>query len=169
MQAEFEQTMRSFAGACQKIDHLRQERLASSHGDLINLVIRLTEKVIGQELATQRNQIAVTLETALEQAISSEEFHITLHPDDLAFAEEKAPALITATRGLEHLVFKTDPGIRRGGCLLESVTCTVDATIDGKLESVRELLEEHPELLLSSEETVDHVPLDPPIQDGNTL
>ena len=152
MQAQFEQCMRGLAEACQKIDNLHSERMASSHADLVNLVISLTEKILDRELSTPRNQIALTLETALEQAIASEEFHITLHPEDLAFAEEKAPALISSIRGLEHLVFKADPGIRRGGCLLESVTCTVDATIDGKMESTRELLTEHPELLLPSED-----------------
>ncbi|MDD2466816.1 MAG: FliH/SctL family protein [Desulfobulbus sp.] len=152
MQAKFDQSVQVFANACQKIDRMHSERMANTHADLVNLVISLTEKILGQELATSRNQIALALETALEQAIASEEFHVTLHPDDLAFAKEKAPALISTIRGLEHLVFKADPGIRRGGCLLDSVTCTVDATIDGKLESARELLKEHPELLVPTEE-----------------
>lgn len=152
MQARFEQSIHSFAEACQKIDELHRKKVAGSHGDLINLVMTLTEKIVDLELSTPRNQIARTLEAALEQAIASEEFHVSLHPDDLAHAEEKAPALIHAIRGLEHLIFKADPNIRPGGCLLESVTCTVDATIDGKLESARELLTEHPELLIAPEE-----------------
>lgn len=152
MQAAFDQSIRSFAEACQKIDNLHDERMASSHTDLVNLVILLTEKILGQELATPRNHIAQTLETALEQAIAGEEFHVTLHPDDLEFAEERAPGLIKSIRGLAHLVFKTDPGVQRGGCLLESVDCTVDATLDGKLKSARELLTEYPELLIPVEE-----------------
>ncbi len=152
MQAQFDQCMQSFVEACQKIDNLHNERLASSHADMVNLVISLTEKILDHELSTARNEIALTLETALEQAIASEEFHVTLHPDDLAFAEERAPTLINSIRSLEHLVFKADPGVRRGGCLLESVSCTVDATIDGKLESAREFLKDHPELLLPTDE-----------------
>jgi len=153
LQTAFDQSIRSFAEACQKIDNLHNERMANSHTDLVNLVISLTEKILGQELSTPRNQIALTLEQALEQAIASEEFQVTLHPDDLEFAEERAPALINSIRGLSNLVFKADPGVRRGGCLLESVNCTVNATLDGKLESVRELLTENPELLMPVEET----------------
>nr|WP_321468784.1 FliH/SctL family protein [uncultured Desulfobulbus sp.] len=152
MQAKFDQCMQSFVEACQKIDNLHSERLASSHADMVNLVISLTEKILDHELSTARNEIALTLETALEQAIASEEFHVTLHPEDLAFAEERAPTLINSIRSLEHLVFKADPGVRRGGCLLESITCTVDATIDGKLESAREFLKDHPELLLPTDD-----------------
>lgn len=158
MHGAFDQSIRSLSEACQKIDNLHNERMASSHADMVNLVISLTEKILGQELATPRNQIALTLEAALEQAIAGEEFHVTLHPDDLAFAEERAPFLINSIRGLEHLVFKADPDVRRGGCLLESVSCTVDATLDGKLASVRELLTEHPELLIPVEDEPESLP-----------
>ncbi len=154
LQADFDLALQSFATACQKIDALREQKLAGSRGDLINLVILLTEKILAQELATPRNIIASTLQSALEQAISSEEYHVTLHPEDLAFAEEKAPELVAAIRGLQQLVFKTDPKIRRGGCLLESVACRVDATIEGQLAGVREMLEDHPEILVPEDETM---------------
>ena len=155
-QANIEQALQSFASACQKIDQINQQRLSGTQADLVNLVISLTEKILSQELSTSRNQIAITLENALEQAIASEEFHVSLNPEDIALAEERAPALISSIRGLEHLVFKADPGIRRGGCLLESVACSVDATIDGKLESARELLNEHPELVFSANDESEH-------------
>lgn len=144
MQLEFQQTIAAFADACQKIDKQRQTMLRHSRSDLINLIIVLSEKIIGQELATPRNIIAATLRTALEQAIDSEEYYVTLHPDDLALAEAEVPEMIAAIRGLERIVFKTDPGMTRGGCLLESATCTVDASIETRLASMRELLEEQP-------------------------
>ena len=72
---------------------------------------------------------------------------MTLHPDDLAFAEAQAPELIASIRGMERMIFKTDPGISRGGCLLESLTCSVDATIETQMEVLKELLQEQPDLL----------------------
>jgi flagellar assembly protein FliH len=166
LQADFDLAMQSLATACQKIDDLREQKLAGSRSDLINLVISLTEKILVQELASPRNFIAGVLQSALEQAITSEEFHVTLHPDDLAFAEQKAPELITTIRGLQQLVFKADPAVRRGGCLLESVACTVDATIDGQLESIREILEDTPEIFAADGEATPP-PLDEaPGEDG---
>lgn len=146
-QATLELTVSAFGEACRKIDNQRRQMLDHSQGDLINLVIALTEKILGQELVTPRNIIANTLQAALEQAIGSEEHYVTLHPDDLAVAEAKAPELIAAIRGLERIVFKTDPLMSRGGCMLESAACTVDASIEGQLAGVRDLLEEHPGLL----------------------
>ena len=146
-ESEFQLAMTAFADACQKIDRQRRTLVEHSRGDIINLIIALTRKIVGEELATPRNVIAATLRSALEQAIDSEEYYVTLHPDDLALAEAKAPEIIAAVRGLERLVFKTDPALTRGGCLLESAVCSVDATMETQLDSLREFLAEETALL----------------------
>lgn len=143
-QMEFQQGISAFAEGCRKIDSLRKRMLNQNRGDLINLIILLSEKILAQELATPRNIIAATLQSALEQAIESEEYYVTVHPEDLAFAEAKAPEVIAAVRGLERLVFKTDDSMTRGGCLLESSASTVDATIETQLAAMKEFLTEQP-------------------------
>jgi flagellar assembly protein FliH len=146
-QADFQHTIEAFAEASQQLDDHRRMLLKRSRGDIINLIIDLSKKILGQELATPRNTIATFLQGAIEQAIECEEYHVTLHPDDLAFAEEKAPELIATVRGLERIVFKTDKTITKGGCLLESAACSVDATIETQMESMKEFLEEQYEAL----------------------
>lgn len=150
--ADFLTACQSLTEACQKLDRQRKELLQQSRGEIVNLIITLSRKVIARELKTPRNIIAATLESALEQAIASEEFYVSLHPDDLAFAEEKAPDIIAAIRGLERLVFKTDNTITRGGCLVESKVCLVDATIETQLENLQNLLEEQADILPHLEE-----------------
>jgi flagellar assembly protein FliH len=149
LQAKFQQATKAFADACQKIDSQRKQQLLQSRGEIINLIITLSKKILGQELSLPRNSIATTLQTALEQAIESEEYYVTLNPDDLAFAEEKVPDLIASIRGLERIVFKTDKSMTRGGCLLESAFCSVDATIETQMETMREYLEKDTSILLN--------------------
>ncbi|WP_157469834.1 FliH/SctL family protein [Desulfobulbus elongatus] len=143
-QMDVHQAVAAFAESCQKLDGQRTTMFRHNRAELINLVVLISEKILRRELATPRNVIAATLEAALEQAIESEEYYVTLHPDDLAVAEARVPELIAAIRGLAHLVFKTDEGMTRGGCLLESAVCTVDASIETQLDSMKELLEEQP-------------------------
>jgi len=149
--AECQQSLNAFAEACQKIDSHRRMLFERSQGDLINIIIAFSKKILGHELTLSRNSIATTLQAAIEQAIESEEFYVTLHPDDLAFAEGKVPELIAAIRGLERIIFKTDKTVTQGGCLLESTNCSVDATIETQLESMKEFLEEQPGLLPAPE------------------
>ena len=145
-QVELQHVVQAFALACQKIDDLHRAILEKSRGDMINVAISLSKKILDQELSIKRDLIATTLEAALEQAIASEEFFVTLHPDDLAAAEKKVPELVASIKGLEHLIFKTDKSVGRGGCRLESNLCSVDATLEGQLAAAREYLEEQTDL-----------------------
>jgi flagellar assembly protein FliH len=165
-QMEFQQTLAAFAEGCQKIDSQRKKMLQQSRGDLINLIILLSEKILGQELATPRNIIAATLQSALEHAIESEEYYVTLHPEDLAFAEAKVPEIIADIRGLERIVFKTDSSMIRGGCLLESSVCTVDASIETQLASMKEFLADQP-IFIPVPEIDKAVPADQPAEEIN--
>lgn len=142
-QHEVQQVVATFTDACQKIDNQRNLLLRHSQAELINLIMMLCEKIVRQELSTPRNLIAATLQSALEQAIASEEYHVTVHPDDLALAEQQTPELIAAIRGIERMVFKTDDAVTRGGCFMESAACTVDATIETQLASLKEFVTEH--------------------------
>lgn len=165
LQMEVQQTVAAFAEGCRKIDHQRKTMLQQSQGDLINLIILLSKKILGQELATPRNIIAATLQSAMEQAIESEEYYVTLHPEDLSFAEAKVPELITSIRGLERIVFKTDDTMARGGCLLESAVCTVDASIETQLDSMKEFLAEQQPLFIPVAESNGPLPPDLPAEE----
>jgi len=144
LKMDLNQAVSAFAEGCQKFDGLRTTMFQRNRAELVNLVVMIAEKILRHELTTSRNVIAATLEAALEQAIESEEFYVTLHPDDLAVAEAKAPELIASIRGLSRLVFKADPHMSRGGCLLESLSCSVDASIELQLDNTREFLEQQP-------------------------
>jgi len=141
-QSELRQAIEAFTRACGDVDKLHEELLEQSHGDMINLVIALSRKIIGREVATGRDVIADTLRKAIELAMKNDAYDIWLNPDDLAVVEKMVPDLIASVQQLNHISLKTDPEIHRGGCRLDSDICTVDATIEAQLETAREFLEE---------------------------
>lgn len=159
-QQETELAINAFHQACQKVDTLRQSLLERYRSDIINTVIGLTQKVIDQELVTNRDVVAKTLENALQQAIACDEFIVTVHPDDLNAVEHAKPDIMTRIHDLKNIIIQTDQALTRGGCLIESKTCSVDATITTQLESAQEFLEEN---TLSFSEDGD-TPAPPPVE-----
>jgi len=135
-------TLETFSQACAGIDTLHNNFLEQSRSEMINIIIAICEKIIGQELATGRDIIADSLSKALELAIRHNEYDVTVHPDDLASAEKIIPELVNSIQSLEHINLKTDPRITRGGCRLDSEVCMVDATIEAQLETAREFLDD---------------------------
>lgn len=142
-QQKMETAINALYQACQKIDTLHHSMLDQYRSNIINTVISLSKKIIGQELMTNRDVIAKTLENALQQAIASDEFIVTIHPDDLNAVEHSKSTLMNRIHGLKNIIIQTDHEVARGGCLIESKTCSVDATIATQLESAQEFLEEN--------------------------
>lgn len=141
-QRQLETAIQAFEASCQKIDETRNAILERYRGEIINTVIEVSQNIINRELDTSRDVIAKTIERSLEQAIPSEEFIITIHPDDLNSVEHIKSGLIARIHGLNNIIIQTDHSITRGGCLLESKACSIDATIETQLESTKEFLEE---------------------------
>jgi flagellar assembly protein FliH len=142
LRAKLRQTLAAFTLACAEVDTLHQDLLEQSRGDMINLVIALSKKIIGHELSTGRDVIVSTLRNAIALAMKHNEYDIWLNPEDLTVVEELVPELISSVQQLKHITLKTDPEITRGGCRLDSDICTVDATIEAQLETARDFLEE---------------------------
>ncbi|PIE59715.1 MAG: hypothetical protein CSA32_02700 [Desulfobulbus propionicus] len=137
----------ALTNGCQKIDSLQQALYDTYREAIIDHIIMLSRSIIDQELTTRRDIIAGKVKSAFQQAIDDEEFTLTIHPDDLAEAEQLQEDLLQQIRSLKHIILRTDLAVERGGFLLESKGCLVDATIQTQLESGREFLEEEIESL----------------------
>lgn len=142
VQTGLQNVIDAFARACTEVDNLHKNLTEQSRGDMINLVIALSKKIIGMELTTGRDIIVKTLQNAIELAVKHNEYDIWLNPEDLSVVEKMVPELISSVQQLEHITLKADPQITRGGCKLDSSVCTVDATIEAQLETAKEFLEE---------------------------
>ncbi|MDX9896491.1 MAG: FliH/SctL family protein [Desulfofustis sp.] len=123
---------------CEQLNTLRDTILKNSRDEIIELIFALAEAIIRQSVREQDTTITATVEQALSQAVRSSDFTLYLHPDDVAAIKDRVPDLIAGVNGLEHLAVKQDAAIERGGCRIESETCTVDATIAGQLDIIRE-------------------------------
>lgn len=139
---ELRQAIDAFTCASKEINSLHKNLLEQSSGDTINLVMALSQKIVNRELRTDREAIVRTLQQAIEISLDNSEYDIWLNPDDLDTVEKMRESSGERTSGLEQIRLKTDPEITRGGCRLESTICTVDATIESQMESIRDFLEE---------------------------
>lgn len=143
---DFGSSARALAAGCEKLDSLNETILKNSMQTMEDLVMAIAEKIIRTSVEQQQETIRATVEEAIQQAVKSEEFRIILHPDDMEAIEEKKENLVASLSGLENIILKSDPTVERGGCLIESVNCTVDATLSSQLDIISEELKEKSQL-----------------------
>lgn len=127
--------------ACDQLTQLHETILKNNIKEMHALALEIAEKVIRHSIQEQSDTILATIEEAIRRAVKSEEFEIRVNPEDLEIIKQKRQELIDEISGLNNIVLKADKSVERGGCLLESVNCSVDATITSQLQMINEALQ----------------------------
>lgn len=135
---DFGAASRALLTTCQQLDNVRETIIANSRDELLDFALAISEKVLRFSVREQDVTIVATIEEALQRAVKSDEFTVYIHPDDYETVSAKSTELVNGLSGLNKIVLKNDTTIQRGGAKIESDNCTVDATITGQLEVIRE-------------------------------
>jgi len=135
---DFENGINTLLSICNELDKLRETILKNSIPEMKELVMDISEKVIRHSISEQEETITATIREAIQLAVKSDEIQIQINPDDLKCIELKKQEIIDSISGLHNIVLQSDPTIERGGCKLESSSCTVDATLSNQIKVINE-------------------------------
>ena len=135
-EVEFENSAQTFLSMCKELDSLRETILKNSAGEMRQLVIAISEKIIRHSVEQQEQTIVATIKEALHLAVTSDAFEIQINPEDLKAIEASKEDIINSISGLENIVLKPDSTVERGGCKLESDSCSVDATMTSQIQVI---------------------------------
>lgn len=137
---DFANVTATFLAACRQLDSLHETIIANSSAEIQELVLAIAERIIRHSVADQSVTIVATVEEAIRKTMKSEEITIHVHPDDLAVINSRIDGIQNEIDDLNRIVIKPDNSVEQGGCRIEAENCTVDATISGQLEVIRERL-----------------------------
>lgn len=108
--------------------------------DLRVLAVRIAERILGRELAQNPDVVLDLVGEALSQAGAPREVVVRCHPDDLKALERGRPRLIERCARAHAVVFRTDPTIARGSCVVETELGTIDARLPTQLDAIERAL-----------------------------
>lgn len=135
---DFENSAQTLLCICTELDALRETILRNSSGEMKELVIAISEKIIRHSVSEQNDTIIATIKDAINLAVKSDEFEIQVNPDDLAVVEQFKQEILDSISGLDNIVIQPDPDLERGGCKLESSSCTVDASMTSQIKVIHD-------------------------------
>lgn len=117
----------------------RDAALAEVEREVLSLAVRIAEKIIGRELEQHPDAIADVIATAIRHARQHEILTVRINPADAPTVETHRTQL-DATGRARFLDFVPDPRIKRGGCVIESESGTVDAELETQLRVIEKAL-----------------------------
>ncbi len=137
---QFGATVKALAEAIDEIGRLRQLILKNSTDDMVRLVMAVSEQLVQSEISVRDDAIIAVINNALQAAVKSDEFHIKVNPADFEMVTKNRPLFLASISGLKNITFEADQKTSRGGCLVESVLGEVDATLETRLDEIRQHL-----------------------------
>ena len=122
-----EQIIQAMAEPLQAVDE-------QVEGELLQLAIAIAQQIIRRELQVDPEQVVSVVRDALSALPSSaRKVRIQLHPEDADLVREK---LLPSDEAERAWKISDDLSLNRGGCIVESESSRIDASVEKRLKSV---------------------------------
>jgi flagellar assembly protein FliH len=108
--------------------------------EVADLALAIASKIVHESVDDKRNLVQRQVREAIARIRDSREVLIRVHPEDCACIEGLRAALVSLFESPVTIKIEGDLGVSRGGCVLETPTRLIDATIDAQLARLGEAL-----------------------------
>jgi flagellar assembly protein FliH len=115
---------------------------ASVENVVITLSLAAAERVVKKEVQNDDRIILNQIREGLKRISGAEHLKLRLHPDDEKIVRASRTELLAHVDSVRDIVVEPDESVSRGGCILESESGSVDATVETQTKKMAELLTE---------------------------
>ena len=117
-----------------------EDLLTQSETELIGLSVRIAEKIIGEELKTNRDAIACVVREAVRLARRARTLLIQVNPECELRVREKIDSFRSLLGETATVSVIADATVPPGGCVVETEVGIIDARLETQLKSLEQAL-----------------------------
>ena len=124
----------------QEIDGLWQQLVQTYEEKIIQLVSRVSEKVVLGQVAVDHDTVKRVILDTFRMIPEPVEVTIDIHPEDVEHIENIKEEFFQQLKTLKHISLLPDPSVSPGGCRVKTRFGEVDATLESRLDVIRETI-----------------------------
>jgi flagellar assembly protein FliH len=141
----FEKLDEAWTSAAADWEQQKERVFDEARSDVLELALRLAERVIHRTIEVDPTVIADRLDAALQSILQPLELAVRIHGQDREVLERTLPRLLAELPKLKNVTLIDDEQIERGGCVITYGQGRIDATIHTALRRIVELMLPEPE------------------------
>jgi flagellar assembly protein FliH len=126
--------------ALAEVHALREEIVEETESDAVALALALAAKILAGALDVQPERVLDTVRGALRRVTERRRLTVLVDPGDLDIVTGAIAELQAQAGGIEHCEVQADRRVGRGGAIVRTIECEVDATVQTQLERAREAI-----------------------------
>ena len=136
-----EEGLRAVAAEREALAAEREQLVDEAGEEVVGLAVRVAARVLAAAVTDERAALA-TARAALARARGRRVLVARVHPGDAPALRAEVPRLLALVPRAERLEVREDPGVGRGGAILETEAGVVDARLEAQLEVIGRSLRE---------------------------
>lgn len=105
---------------------------------VVDLVIKVAQKVIKDEIKTNPEIIRKNVAHALGAIVDKEELTVCVHPRDMKVMELFKKDIVKQFREIKRCIVEADDTVHQGGCYIKTKRGELDATIETQFDRIAE-------------------------------
>jgi flagellar assembly protein FliH len=105
---------------------------------MIQLICRMSEKVVFGHIKMDHEVVKRAIFNALKMIPEPVDVSIEVNPEDAEYIETIKEDFFSHLKTLKHISVISNPSITRGGCAVKTIQGEVDATLESRLEAIRD-------------------------------
>ena len=103
---------------------------------IVKLVMAIARKVIRREVREHPDTIDLLVRDTLKYVVDRDTIIVKVNPKDLTVLEEMTKNMPISLKDVKKLEFVQDSLIEQGGCIIETNSGTIDATLETQFEEI---------------------------------
>lgn len=119
---------------------IREQMLSRVEPQVVELAVRIAQKLVGVQLSVQPDTIVAIVRDALQLVREHGEIVVRLHPEDLPLCRERLQELQGELREQCTLNLLGDAAVRPGECRVETGAAIIECMLDERFARLREAL-----------------------------
>ena len=114
------------------------EALAGMESEIISLVLEVSKKVIGSEIALNKENMIYLIKQAIDGCSNRNGIIVKVAPEDYSFIDANRSKLAECVECADTLELRQDGFLKPGSCILETPFGSMDAGVKTRLDKIEE-------------------------------
>ncbi|MCF8067793.1 MAG: hypothetical protein K9L30_04315 [Desulfobacterales bacterium] len=139
-----QQVVNNMQTVLDQIEGLWAELVKKYENEIINLVLKVAEKVVCGKAAVDDEMVKDAILNAFTMIPQPSEATIRVNPEDFKYIETVKSDFFEKVKTLKQVSVISDPAVGRGGCKVETSSGKIDSSLASRLELVKQsIIEAH--------------------------
>lgn len=121
------------------LDTRKEDLYMQAEEQVVQLILELSKKVIGEELTQNKESLLSLVNQALQKCAFKKKLILRISPQDSAFIIENKDRICMMVEGISDIDIVPDLSLNQGSCIIETPSGEINSGIDVQIKEIERI------------------------------